>query len=158
MAGFKKSSGAARSFKTRLANFSRIGRRREDYRNGVLEMAGGQRINAKNANMADRVRERVRMAIETAPMTLGLARSQKRDTGKRTGRRADAAGGARLALARSAASRTDMAARSTSVLGMRSSSRVASATPRAASNGQVKAYTRMQNGQAIFVGGYSRTV
>lgn len=77
--------------------------------------------------------------------------------GVRTGRRADAGGGARLALARAAATRTAVATRSTSVLGMRSSSRVASVTPRG-SNGQVKAYTRMQNGQAIFVGGYSRTV
>ena len=60
----------------RLANFPRQvdGRTREDFRNGMLEMAGGQRINAGNTNPAERARERVRMSIETAPLTRGLVR------------------------------------------------------------------------------------
>lgn len=73
---------------------------------------------------------------------------------KRAGRRADAGSGARLALAKAAATRTAAATRSTSVMGLRTR-KVAAVTP-SGGNGQVKAYTRTQNGQAVFVGGYTR--
>lgn len=72
----------------RAANFPRQvdGRTREDFRNGMLEMAGGQRINAANTNPAERARDRVRMSIDTAPLTRGLSDAQKRDYAKATAR------------------------------------------------------------------------
>lgn len=76
---------------------------------------------------------------------------------KRSGKRASAGGGARMALAKAAATRTAVAMRSTNVMG-KASRRVASAAPSGGSNGQVKAYTRMLNGQSVFVSGYQRTV
>lgn len=57
---------------------------RSDYRNGLLELAGGQRINNANANPASRARERVRMSIEAAPLNRGLSASQKSDYAKAT--------------------------------------------------------------------------
>lgn len=84
--------------------------------------------------------------------TLGIRRPARSG-----GVRADAGSSARLALAKSAATRTAVATRTTSVLGRSSGRRVASAAP-SGGNGQVKAYTRMLNGQTVFVAGYSRTV
>lgn len=121
---------------------------------GALSLGGGLYAAHRSDTLA-RQAENGRLKSRALDSLINRARTGN-TLGVRTGRRADAGGGARLALTRAAATRTAVATRSTSVLGMRSS-RVAAATPRG-SNGQVKSYTRMQNGQAIFVGGYSRTV
>lgn len=148
MAGFKKYGGSRSGVAKRHMKMAMPGTARSDYRNGLLEIAGGQRINASNRNPAARVRERVRMSIEAAPLTNGLSSAQRRGDD----RRADGAGKARLALARSAAARTSVAMQTNNTGGGRA--RVAGVQAR--SDGQVQAYTRMQNGQAIFVSGYAR--
>lgn len=58
----------------------------------------------------------------------------------------------RLALARAAATRAAIEARTTNVLGMRARA----AAQRQGSDGMVDSYTRVQNGRAVQVQGYSR--
>lgn len=72
--------------RARVGNFPRQvqSQGRADFRNGLLEIAGGQRINDANPNPASRARERVRMGIEAAPLTRGLSDAQKRDYAKAT--------------------------------------------------------------------------
>ncbi len=64
--------------RARVGNFPRQvqSQGRADFRNGLLEIAGGQRINNANPNPADRARQRVRMGIEAAPLTRGLSDAQ----------------------------------------------------------------------------------
>lgn len=99
--------------------------------------------------------ESLRLKSRAVDSILNKARTGNTLGIKRSGKRADAGGGARLALAKAAATRTAVAQR-TNNMGV-TGRRVAAAAP-SRSNGAVKAYTRMLNGQAVFVSGYSRTV
>ena len=75
--------------RARVGNFPRQvqSQGRADFRNGLLEIAGGQRLNDANPNPASRARERVRMGIEAAPLTRGLTDAQKRDYAKASARK-----------------------------------------------------------------------
>lgn len=88
--GLAVAAAGAFSLATRKASASQPSQPqgRDDYRNGLLEMAGGQRINNANPNPASRARERVRMGIEAAPLTRGLSAAQKRDYAKASARKA----------------------------------------------------------------------
>lgn len=76
----------AHKVRARVDNFPRQVQTqgRADFRNGLLELAGGQRINSANSNPASRARERVRMSIEAAPLSRGLSASQRADYAKAT--------------------------------------------------------------------------